>query len=96
MSRSDAVDTDAQRHGRAPTRTITSVGLLMRLYLGWRRENPDMVKGADYLLAAPPKLGTQREPERDQDGERHLVVGERLAAPGADEVDARGRDRIAR
>ncbi|HND55173.1 MAG TPA: terpene cyclase/mutase family protein, partial [Pirellulaceae bacterium] len=60
-----APDTEAQRHGRAPTRTMTSVGLLMRLYLGWRRDNPDMVKGADYLLAAPPKLGTLREPERD-------------------------------
>lgn len=60
-----APDTESQRHGRQATRTMTSVGLLMRLYLGWRRDNPDMVRGADYLLQAPPEIGTARNIERD-------------------------------
>ena len=45
-----ATDTTEQRHGRQATTTMTSVGLLMRLYTGWRRDNPNMIKGADYLL----------------------------------------------
>lgn len=60
-----APDTDSQRHGRAPSRTMTSVGLLMRLYLGWKRDNPEMIRGAEYLLQAPPALGTARNVERD-------------------------------
>jgi hypothetical protein len=60
-----APDTDEQRHGRAASKTMTSVGLLMRLYTGWQRDNPHMVRGADYLLENPPALGTPRKPERD-------------------------------
>lgn len=60
-----APDTDAQRHGRAVTKTMTSVGLLMRLYTGWKRDNPDMVRGADYLQQHLPALGTARNPQRD-------------------------------
>ena len=37
---------------------MTSVGLLMRLYLGWHRDNPDMVSGAEYLAENLPTLGT--------------------------------------
>ena len=44
---------------------MTSVGLLMRLYLGWRRDNPNMVKGAEYLAENLPAIGTGREPQRD-------------------------------
>ena len=44
-----APDTDAQRHGRQPSKTMTAVGLLMRLYSGWRRDHPDTVRGAEYL-----------------------------------------------
>ena len=60
-----APDTDEQRHGRATSKTMTSVGLLMRLYLGWRRDNANMVRGAEYLAKHPPRLGTIAEPQRD-------------------------------
>ena len=60
-----APDTDEQRHGRTASKTMTSVGLLMRLYTGWKRDNANMIKGADYLLDNPPALGTPREPQRD-------------------------------
>jgi hypothetical protein len=60
-----APDTDEQRHGRTSSKTMTSVGLLMRLYTGWKRDNAGMIKGADYLLDNPPSLGSPREPQRD-------------------------------
>jgi len=60
-----APDTDEQRHGRAASKTMTSVGLLMRLYTGWKRDNANMIRGADFLLENPPALGTPREPQRD-------------------------------
>jgi hypothetical protein len=60
-----APDTDEQRHGRTASKTMTSVGLLMRLYTGWKRDNPNMIRGADFLLENPPALGTPREPQRD-------------------------------
>ncbi|WP_236620972.1 prenyltransferase/squalene oxidase repeat-containing protein [Rhodopirellula sallentina] len=60
-----APDTPQQAHGRRPTPTMTSVGILMRMYSGWSRENPDMQSAADYILASPPKIGTRRAPMRD-------------------------------
>jgi hypothetical protein len=60
-----APDTDQQRHGRRPSLTMTSVGLLMRLYLGWKRDNPNMVKGAEYLAEHLPANGSARDPQRD-------------------------------
>jgi hypothetical protein len=60
-----APDTPEQRGGRQPTRTMTSVGLLMRLYSGWRRDNPDMARGAEYLLEYPPAVGSTLSPRRD-------------------------------
>jgi len=60
-----APDTIEQRHGREPSKTMTAVGLLMRLYLGWRRDNPNMVSGAEYLAENLPSLGTHRQPQRD-------------------------------
>jgi hypothetical protein len=48
-----APDTETQRHGRLPTRTMTAVGLLSRLYVGnWDHQDPRMLQGADYLRAA--------------------------------------------
>ena len=44
---------------------MTAVGLLMRLYTGWQRDNANMVRGADYLSQNLPAIGTSREPERD-------------------------------
>ncbi len=60
-----AADTPQTRHGLQPTPTMTSVGLLARLYLGWRRDNADMVRGADYILQSLPEIGTVDEPKRD-------------------------------
>ena len=44
---------------------MTAVGLLMRLYTGWNRENPHMIEGAEYLLGHLPAQGTTAQPERD-------------------------------
>ncbi|MEM9367483.1 MAG: hypothetical protein AAGD07_15940 [Planctomycetota bacterium] len=60
-----APNTAAQGHGRKPTATMTSVGILMRMYSGWRRDNPDMQAAADYILKYPPRVGTRRSPARD-------------------------------
>jgi len=60
-----APDTPQQSHGRRPSPTMTSVGILMRMYNGWSRDNPDMQSAADYILASPPQVGTRREPLRD-------------------------------
>jgi len=60
-----APDTPTQRQGRLPTKTMTSVGLLMRLYLGWKPDNPNMIHGAEFLLESPPAIGTATNPQRD-------------------------------
>jgi hypothetical protein len=60
-----APDTPEQRHGRTTSKTMTSVGLLMRLYTGWGRDNASFARGADYLLENLPAIGTPREPQRD-------------------------------
>ena len=36
--------------GRKPTPSMTSVGLLMRIYTGWDKNDPRLLAGADYLL----------------------------------------------
>lgn len=60
-----APNTPQQAHGRKPTPTMTAVGILMRMYTGWSRDNPDMQSAADYILKYPPSVGTRRVPERD-------------------------------
>jgi hypothetical protein len=60
-----APNTPEQAHGRETSKTMTAVGLLMRLYLGWQRDNPNMVNGAKYLAENLPSLGTTRQPQRD-------------------------------
>ncbi len=60
-----APDTPEQRHGLKPTHVMTSVGLLMRLYLGWKRDLPEMQAGTDYLLEYVPELGTPQQTRRD-------------------------------
>lgn len=54
----NAPDTAERRHGRVTSKTMTSVGLLMRLYLGWEKNGPEMQRGADFLLQNPPHVGT--------------------------------------
>ncbi|TWU57393.1 prenyltransferase/squalene oxidase repeat-containing protein [Rubripirellula reticaptiva] len=61
----EAPDTPTQRHGRFPTRTMTAVGILMRMYSGWRRDTDAMRSAADYLLEYPPQMGTAQSPQRD-------------------------------
>ncbi|TWU26497.1 hypothetical protein Pla52o_03500 [Novipirellula galeiformis] len=60
-----ASNTPTQRHGRNPTHTMTAVGMLMRMYSGWQRDNEAMQSAADYLLEAPPEMGTRNKPSRD-------------------------------
>ena len=60
-----AADSLEQRGGRQPTYSMTAVGLLMRLYSGWRRDNPHMARGADHLLQSVPSVGTPSNPYRD-------------------------------
>jgi len=60
-----APDAPSTRRGRQVNPTMTGVGLLMRLYLGWRRDNINMARGADYLLQNPPSVGTAAAPLRD-------------------------------
>ncbi|NLX94840.1 MAG: hypothetical protein GXY83_01555 [Rhodopirellula sp.] len=60
-----ATDTPEQRHGRTPNRTMTAEGLLMRMYLGWERDNPSLIEGAEYLKGNLPEVGTQNQPLRD-------------------------------
>ncbi|TWT31859.1 hypothetical protein [Blastopirellula retiformator] len=61
----DATDNKVQRHGLFPSKTMTAVGLLMRLYQGSNRETDVMQKGAEHLLANLPETGTPQSPERD-------------------------------
>ncbi len=60
-----AADTPEQRHGLKPTSVMTSVGLLMRLYFGWKRDRAEMMAGADYLLQHPPEHGSPTVSKRD-------------------------------
>ncbi|MFV2066055.1 MAG: hypothetical protein ACC645_03680 [Pirellulales bacterium] len=60
-----APDTPSQRHGRTASKTMTAVGLLVRLYDGWRRDHEAMIRGADYLRQHLPTMGTRRGRERD-------------------------------
>ncbi len=61
----NAPNTIKQRHGRRPTTTMTAVGLLMRLYTGWNRNDPRMADGAKHLLEHLPAIGTKADPQRD-------------------------------
>ncbi len=60
-----APDTPTQRHGRDATPSMTAVAMLMRMYSGWRRDNPEMRLAADYLAMTPPAIGDPRRPQRD-------------------------------
>ena len=40
----------SRMQGRKPTPSMTAVGLLMRIYSGWSRDDPRLLAGADYLL----------------------------------------------
>ena len=48
-----------------PNLPMTAEGLLMRLYLGWDRDQIAMIRGADYLKQNLPQLGSRDESLRD-------------------------------
>ena len=52
-------------HGRRPTPATTSMGLLMRLYTGWNRNDPRMKSGCDFLLENSPQMGTASQSLRN-------------------------------
>lgn len=60
-----AEDVPSRRHGREPSDTMTAVGLLLRLYLGWDRHDEAIIAGAENLKQNLPSLGSQRRPLRD-------------------------------
>ena len=60
-----ALDTPKQRHGLKPTRAMTAVGLLIRLYTGWERDDSRMILGAQTLNNNLPETGTSDRPRRD-------------------------------
>ena len=48
---------DGSQYGymtRQPRKTTTAVGLLCRMYTGWRRDNPGLIKGVAHLSAWGP------------------------------------------
>jgi hypothetical protein len=65
MYNPNALTTPDQIQGRSPNLAMTAEGLLMRLYLGWQRDNPAMIEGAEHLKAHLPELGTVQQPQRD-------------------------------
>ena len=58
-----AEDSDGavRQQGRRASPSITSVGLLMRLYLGWNREDDRFQRGVDYLLKNMPSDADSRK-----------------------------------
>jgi hypothetical protein len=60
-----AADTPQQREGRLPNLAMTAEGLLMRMWLGWRRDNAALNEGVQFLAANLPDEGTLSEPRRD-------------------------------
>ncbi|HMO13063.1 MAG TPA: prenyltransferase/squalene oxidase repeat-containing protein [Pirellulaceae bacterium] len=46
---------------RIPNPSMSSVGLLMRLYLGWNRNDQRLIRGADYLLEHLPSDATETQ-----------------------------------
>ena len=60
-----ALDTPSQRHGKDVTPTMTAVGILMRMYAGWSRDDEELKSAAEYLAKFPPAIGDASSPQRD-------------------------------
>jgi hypothetical protein len=60
-----AMDTPEQRAGRQPNLAMTSEAMLMRMYLGFDRDDPGLLAGAKYLEENLPEVGTEARPLRD-------------------------------
>ena len=50
-----------QAQGRSASKTMTSVGLLMRLYLGWDKDDDNSIAGARYLQENLPSIRKTRD-----------------------------------
>ncbi len=61
----NADDTPEQRDGLVPNLAMTAEGLLMRMYQGWRRDNPALIEGAEHLKSNLPEVGTEAQPLRN-------------------------------
>lgn len=59
-----SADDPRTQHGRKPGTVMTSVGLLLKMYLGANRKSAQMQLGADHLLENLPKLGDDDTPAR--------------------------------
>ncbi len=60
-----AGDVPEQQAGRHPNLAMTAEGMLMRIYLGRRRDNARLIAGADFLRRNPPEVGTAEQRLRD-------------------------------
>jgi hypothetical protein len=58
-------DTAEERGGRLPSPAMTAEAMLMRMYLGQRRDNPQLLEGAEFLKANLPQVGTREQPLRN-------------------------------
>lgn len=47
--------------GQDPTRAMTAEGLLCRQYLGWKRNNPSLLEGVDWLLQPENQLSYTKD-----------------------------------
>lgn len=56
---------DEHLHHRELSRVMTAESLLMRQYLGWKRDNPYLQGGADYLAKNLPEWGARGGTQRD-------------------------------
>jgi hypothetical protein len=54
-----------QPHQRVASRVMTAEALLMRQYLGWKRDNASMADGADLIMKELPEWSTERGWQRD-------------------------------
>jgi hypothetical protein len=60
-----SLDTLEQREGRMASPAMTAEAMLMRMYLGRKRDDPSLVAGAAYLKANLPEVGTRQQPSRN-------------------------------
>jgi len=60
-----AREDEKQREGRKPSLAMTSEAMLMRMYLGRGRDDPQLIEGAEYVKENLPEVGTPDKRLRD-------------------------------
>jgi hypothetical protein len=53
------------QHDANPNPAMTAEGMVMRMYLGQRRSDPQLIRGAEYLKTHLPEVGTKELPLRN-------------------------------